>query len=128
MPKVDLYPYNYWILYASIALLVIFIIMLLMKLAELPKAIKTYDPTFKSIERNLKLMQIKTEAMEEKRKEDEKKNKIFKLLLPILTAIYTIYRTHDDYNGVKGFGEAAKTYLRQQSDDKKLAERLKKIW
>jgi len=127
MLNFNIAPYNYWVLYAAIAAVVVSLLILVKKALEIPKAIKAFDPYTTRMQRNLQLMQIKTDAMNEKKQEDAKKNKLLKLALPILLAIYEIYKKDDSMKGVKGFKDAALVYLNQGKADKALAKRLKKI-
>ena len=85
----DIYPYNYWILYAAIAALILTIIISLVQIARMAKEMMNFlQPRTAKLERNMKLMQIKMEAMNEKKAENAKKNKYIALALPVLLAVY----------------------------------------
>ncbi len=127
MLNFNITPYNYWVLYAAIAAVVVSLLILAKKALAIPKAIKEFDPYTSRMQRNLQVMQIKTTAMNEKKQEDAKKNKLLKMALPVLLAIYEIYKKDDSMKGVKGFKDAALAYVNQGKADKALAKRLKKI-
>ena len=127
MSNMNLAPYNYWVLYAAIAAVVVSLIILAKKAMEIPKAVKEFDPYTTKMKRNIQLLQIKTGAMQEKKQEDEKKNKALKIALPILLSIYEIYKKDDSMKGISGFKDAALAYVQRGKDDKALAKRLKKI-
>ena len=95
-------PYNFWILYGACVLLLICLIIAGIKASRLLKAIKVYGPAFANIQKNLTLAQIKTEAMQEKKQEDDAKNKKWKILLPFLLAIKHTYDADDSLKGAKG--------------------------
>lgn len=63
--NLNLYPYNYYVLYASIALVVIMLIVLLVKLLKSAKTLQTMQPALDSMARNMKLLEIKSEVINE---------------------------------------------------------------
>lgn len=122
----NLYPYNYWILYAAIAVLVIYTIVCLLKIAGMAKDMLAFlKPRTDKLQRELTLMKIKTEAMAEKKAEDAKKNKWLKLAMPILLAIYSTYRKDEEAHGPSGYVKAAKTYFTRQSEEKKFIKKVR---
>ena len=123
----SLKPYNYYILYASIALLGLFLILTALKALKALKEIKAAtDPYTASLNKNLKLMSIKTEAMAEKKAEDAKKNKYIKIAIPILLAIQKVYQSNDSMVGPKGYVEAAQKYFKDQKSEKDLIAKIRK--
>ena len=124
---ITLSPYNHYIFIASIALVIVFLVLLALKAVDLLKAVKEKQPVLDNIQRNVTLMQIKTEAMNEKKAEDAAKNKYFKIALPILLAIYQTYRKNPQMQGPKGFVEASKEYFNKQKSEKDLAKRIKSL-
>ena len=56
--NVNLYPYNYWILYAAIGLTLICIIVLLAKLLKTAKTLKAMTPQLEHMNQQLKLKLI----------------------------------------------------------------------
>ncbi len=122
----NLYPYNYWILYAAIAVLVIYTIVCLLKIAGMAKDMLAFlKPRTDKLQRELTLMQIKTEAMAEKKAEDAKKNKWLKLAMPILLAIYSTYRKDEEAHGPKGYVKAAKKYFNDRNEEQKFIKKVR---
>lgn len=118
----NLEPYNYWILYASLVLLLLFLIITAFKVLKFTKELKTIKPTADHINLNSKLSKIKVDALQEKKKEDAKKNKVYQILLPILLAIKHTYDTDNNLNGTKGMVKAAQRVVKNRNDQKKLFE------
>lgn len=112
--KINLEPYNYYILYAAIILLLICICYTCMKALSLLKEIKKEQVHFDSIQTNITLSKIKAEAIQEKKAETHKNDKYFKVLLPILLAIYTTYRNDEELKGIKGYQKAASKVMDQK--------------
>lgn len=123
---INLSPYNHWILYAAMLMLLIFLIMTGVKAASLLNAVKNYKPQFDSIQKNVTLAKIKTDAMQEKKKEDDAKNKKWKVLLPILLAIKHTYDEDASLNGAKGMAKAATKVVHDQNEQRKLFAQFKK--
>ena len=122
----NIYPYNYWILYAAITALVITIIVSLVKIAGMAKEMMAFlKPKVDKLQREATLAQIKMNAMAEKKAEDEKKNKYLKLALPILLAIYSIYRKDETASGPQGYIKAAKTYFNTRSEEQKFIKKVR---
>ncbi len=124
--SINLEPYNYWILYGALVLLLICLIIAGVKAVKLLKAVKTYQPVIDHMQTNTKLAQIKVEAMQEKKKEDAAKNKTLKLLLPILLAIKHTYDNDASLNGAKGYAKAASQVVKKRTDERKLFAQFKK--
>ena len=116
----NLEPYNYWILYASLVLLLLFLIITAFKVLKFTKELKTIKPTADHINLNSKLSKIKVDALQEKKKEDAKKNKVYQILLPILLAIKHTYDTDNNLNGTSGMIKAAQRVIKNRNDQKKL--------
>ena len=124
--EISFYPWNYWILYGSIVLLVIFIIMTAMKALGLLQELKTLNDKTAGMQRNLKLMQIKTEAINEKSAEQKKKNKLFMTAIPILLAVQKAYKDNDSFEGAKGYVSAAKKVYEDRQSEKSFIAKIKK--
>lgn len=118
----NLEPYNYWILYAALALFLICVIIAGIKAGGLLKAIRSQKPAADSIQKNVELAKIKVEAMKEKKSEDAEKNKKYRLLIPILLAIKHTYDNDENLNGVKGMAKATNQVLQKRTEQKKLFE------
>lgn len=124
--KLNLYPYNYWILYAAIALLVISIIVLLAKLLKTAKTLKAMTPQLEQMAKQAKLAGIKAEAVKEKSDADMKRIKPLLTAVPILLAVNSIYNKDDELEGIRGYGTAVKRYATQKSSEQKLIKTITK--
>jgi hypothetical protein len=122
----NIYPYNYWILYAAIAALIITLIVSLVQIAKMAKSMIAFiQPKADVLQKKAKLMQIKTEAMAEKKAEDAKKNKWIKLAMPILLAIYSTYRKDEEAHGPSGYVKAARTYFNNRNEEQKFIKKIR---
>ncbi len=124
--KLNLYPYNYWILYAAIALLVISILALLAKLLKTAKTLKAMTPQLEHMANQLKLAGIKAEVVKEKSDADLQRIKPLLTAAPILLAINSIYNKDDELEGIKGYSQAARRYASQKSSEQKLIKTISK--
>ena len=122
----SLYPFNYYVLYFSIGLLLVFMVLTVKKLLTIPKTLAESKPLLDVISNQAKLASLKTEAMNEKKKETEKYTKILAAAAPVLLAVVSIYKKNDDYKGVNGMVQAVKAYIRNDSAEKKLIRRIRK--
>ena len=121
----DIYPYNYWILYAAIAALILTIIISLVQIARMAKEMMNFlQPKTAKLERDMKLMQIKMEAMNEKKAENAKKNKYIALALPVLLAVYQQYSKDDEAKGIDGVIKSARTVMNNRNAESKLIKKV----
>ncbi|MCR4951233.1 MAG: hypothetical protein K6A40_07915 [Solobacterium sp.] len=120
--KMNLYPWNYYILYASILLLVIFIVLTGLKALALLKEVQNVQNATEPMQRSLALMQIKMDAMNEKKAEQRQKNKILMAAIPVLLAMQKVYSSDDTLEGVKGYAGA----LKRVAGDKAVIDKVKK--
>jgi hypothetical protein len=121
----NIYPYNYWILYAAIAALIITIIVSAVQILKLLKSMADFlKPRMDHLQTNVKLATIKMEAMDEKKKEDAKKNKLILAALPILLAVYQAYKKDDEAVGAKGVVKAAKTVITNRQEEQKFIKKV----
>ena len=97
----NLYPYNYYSLLIAVILVIIFLFLTLKHLASLAKTVQNMQPALENIQKQSTLLQIKQEVLQEKKQESHKNDKYFKVLLPLLAAIYTTYRDDDECHGIK---------------------------
>lgn len=72
------------------------------------------QPALENIQKQSTLLQIKQEVLQEKKQESHKNDKYFKVLLPLLAAIYTTYRD-DECHGIKGYKKACKTVFQKKN-------------
>ena len=114
MADMNLAPYNYWILYASIAILVITLFMTLGKVLALGKAVKAYKPELDHIQKGVKVSSVKANAVAGRTKQ------VLSIVKPALAAAGLIlaakafYDAHDDENGVSGFTNATASVIAQR--------------
>lgn len=121
----NIYPYNYYILYAAIAALILTIIISLVQIAKMAKTMMNeLQPKTEKLQRNLTLMQIKMDVMNEKKAENAKKNKYIMLALPILLAVYQQYKKDDEASGAQGVIKAARTVMTNRSEESKLIKKV----
>lgn len=121
----NIYPYNYWILYAAIAVLIITLIVSLVQMAKMAKEMNSFlQPRTDKLQRDMKLMQIKIDVMNEKKAADAKKNKYIALALPILLAVYQTYKNDDEANGPQGVIKAARTVMNNRNEEAKLIKKI----
>ena len=121
----DITPYNYWILYAAIALLVVTIILSLLQIARYAKEMLAFlQPKTEKLQRDLKIMQIKMDVMNEKKAADAKKNKYLMIALPLVLAVYQAYQKDDEATGPKGVVKAAKSVYESRTSEAKLVRKI----
>lgn len=124
--EISLYPYNYYFLYFSVGLLIAFLIMTVVKLLSLPKAAASLTPALDKMKKQTDLISIKTGAMNETKKESEKYTKLAAKAVPIVLAVWTIYKNNDNYHGLNGYVSAAKAYIKNDQAERKIIQRIKK--
>ena len=113
--NMNLYPYNYYSLLIAVILVIIFLFLTLKHLASLAKTVQNMQPALENIQKQSTLLQIKQEILQEKKQESHKNDKYFKVLLPLLAAIYTTYRDDDECHGIKGYKKACKTVFQKKN-------------
>lgn len=118
--NIILYPYNYYILLASCVLVVITLVILLVHFNKLAHTLEKQENTLTNINASLKDIQFKTDALNTKKKESHKNDKTFKLLLPILLAVYSTYRDDTELKGFKGYRKAAKKVIKKDMSNNPL--------
>lgn len=121
---INIYPINFYILYAAIAILVIALLITLIKVMKMGKSLKAMNLETTAIKDNLANMQFKTKIINETREEKKKKTAWLKTALPIALAIQAIYRNNDDMVGVKGYTSAAKVYFKNTQAEQKIIRRV----
>lgn len=124
--KLNLYPYNMWILYAAIALTVLFLVLLIGKALKTVRTLNGMKPQLDEMQNHLKMMEIKTSVVDETSKTSKERLKPLLTALPILFAINSIYKKDDSLEGVKGYGSAARTYVTNQQAEQKLIKAVAK--
>ena len=116
----NLYPWNYILLYASCVCLIIALVILFRSLLALKKTADTMQPALTSMQSNLELINIKTSAVQEKKAEDAKKNRVWMIAMPILLAVYDKYRKDPEASGPSGVIRSAKNLAADEVAFRKL--------
>ena len=80
-------------------------------LRALSKSLTHMNAATQQIEKNVELMNIKMEVLEEDRARKAKQNRIAGLIIPGLLAIMAVYDAHDNYHGFSGYRKAANDVL-----------------
>ncbi len=112
--NLNLYPLNLYILCLSACLVILFLIITFMHLSMFEKTLKSEQNSINNIQHQIKLSQIKVQAINEKYKEDHKNDKYYKVLIPILLAIYSTYQNDDELKGFKGYRTATKKVIKKK--------------
>lgn len=118
-------PYNYYVLYASLILLIIFLVYTIVKAGHLLKTVSAMKASVKPVNDNITLAKIKLEAMQEKKAEDRKKNKAASVVIPFLLLAYRLYKDDDELHGWKGYKKAAGRAMRLEKEEKRILSKLK---
>ena len=95
--NINLAPYNWYIFYGALALLIIFLVVLVVHALPLMKEMKSHSDDFSSIRTNIELTKIKTEAIKETKQASKKNDKAMSALL-LLLAIHKAYRDKDHHD------------------------------
>ena len=120
----NIYPYNYYILYGSIGLLVLALLITLIKALKMSKSFKNMNLETSSIQDSLNNMNKKTAFINEVKEAKKKKYGWLKTAIPIAIAIRAIYNSNDDLHGLKGYKTAAQTYMKRTTQENKLIKRV----
>ena len=105
---------NIMLLYVALIITIIFVVILLMKINKLLKTLSSTKVQADSITTQLKLLEIKKEAIAETKAEKSKQTHTALKLLPIALTIYEIYNTDNSLNGISGWKIAIRRYLQQK--------------
>lgn len=126
--KINLYPYNYYILYAAIALLVVFLILLVVKAMPLLKSLQNLQGSLDTLNNSTAAMQAKLELLQPK---DEKKKvklspaQLFNLLL-LYNAVRKDYKKAEG-SGIKQVGSSASNVLYSRGKQSMIQNELLRI-
>ena len=127
MPQFSLYPYNYWILYAAIVLLILTVISSAVKAMKQLKSAMEIKSTLDKIEISSKKMSIKQEVIAEKAYENATRNKLMLAAIPVFLTLRNLTRlTAASYRKVRGFYRSVSDAYRKASrleDPDKVARR-----
>lgn len=122
---VNLYPYNMYIFYASIVLLIIFIGIALSHALKALKAVKELENGLGVIKASTDTMNRKVKIV--KKKIDGVKRVITPIIisLPVLLAIKKIYDASGEH-GFKGYRKAASSYYSTKIANETIAKEVEK--
>jgi hypothetical protein len=128
MATFNLYPYNTYILYAALILLIIYGIILVIHLSKLAQAIKAKQPVFEEIQKNSELAQRKASAVKAKSDQDAKK---LKQSLPVLLLVWSIFQNYqqnkkDGERGRRGLHDATAKAFKERSQEDRFIRSVKR--
>lgn len=116
MPQLSLYPYNYWILYAAIVLLVLTVISSAIKAMKQLKSAMEIKATLDKIDTTSKMMSIKQEVIAEKTYENATRNKLILASIPVFLTMRNLTRlTAASYRKVRSFYRSVSDAYRKAS-------------
>lgn len=128
MENFVLTPYSHWILWAGIALLIVFLIVTGIKCVPLIKAIgKMKKESIEPIQRNVTMTKIKTDTLKEVHEERKKKVQPLLASIPLLIAMVKNYKDDDEKKGAKGMRKAADEVLLNKANKEKIREYLRNL-
>lgn len=110
--NINLAPYNWYIFYGALALLVVFLVVLVVHALPLMKEVKSHSDDFSSIRKNAELTKIKNEAIKETKQASKKNDKAMSALL-LLLAIHKAYRDKDQH-GPRSYLDTAAEVLQKR--------------
>ena len=110
--NINLAPYNWYIFYGALALLVIFVIVSVVHALPLVKEIKRHSDDFSSIRKNVELTKIKTGVLKEKKQASKKNDKAWSALL-LLLAVHKAYKEKDQH-GPRSYMDTAAEVLQKR--------------
>lgn len=122
MENFTLHPFNMWILWASVALLVIVLIITGIKAVHLMKNLKPVMEKTDYAKNGVQAAQIKVDAVKEKGKSAKKKYGPLIKLLPLVIAIIKNYNNDDEKHGREGWKAAAEETASEKIKKKDLRE------
>lgn len=118
-------PYNYYVLYAALILLIIFLIYTAIKASHLLKTVNGMKESLKPVNNQVTMAKIKVDAMQEKKAEDKKKDKIAAVVIPFLLYAYQLYKKDDDLHGLKGYGKAMTKAAANRKEEQRIIQKIK---
>ena len=125
MNKPFLEPYNFYVLYAALILLVIFLIYTALRAGKLLKTVNHMKESVKPVSDQVTLAKIKVEAMQETKAENRKKDKIASVVIPFLLYAYQVYKKDDSLHGIRGYNKAMAKAASDRREEKKLIRKIK---
>ncbi|MEE8807362.1 MAG: hypothetical protein SOI44_02955 [Lactimicrobium sp.] len=110
----NLYPWNLWILWASIILLVVFLIILATHAVPLLKTIKQISKQVSGLQERQKALQIRKEVLQEKGAQVKKSAKPALVLLPMLYALHQQRKKHPEQDMKEAMNQVMMDKIRKQ--------------
>jgi len=108
----NLSPYNWYIFFGALALLIVFGIITAVRAMPLVKDLKAHQPEIDNIKKNVQLTQIKTGALKEKQAESKKNDKALSSLL-LLWTIHKAYKAKDE-RGPRAYVDTAAEVMQKR--------------
>ena len=110
--NINLAPYNWYIFFGALALLIIFGIVTVVRALPLVKDLKAHKPEMDNISKNIELTKIKTGAIKETKEASRKSDKALSSLL-LLLAIHKAYKAKDE-RGPRAYMDTAAEVLQRR--------------
>ena len=124
--SIDLYPFNYYVLYASILLLLVFLVLTILRLSPLLKALGEWKEPVGNLTKNVSASSDKVNRISKKVTANVNKVKKILPVLLILAAANEYYKRSDE-DGLKEFTRSTMKAIKDKEDQKKLAKAVAKI-
>ena len=128
----SLYPYNYWILYAAIVLLIVFLILTLMRAMPLLKALNTMKGSLNGINTDTASLTGKLQTIMPAEDPDKPKKKLPISASQIIEGIMLLRSIRKNYrkadgSGLKQVRTSTSEVIKKRNNDKQIQKHLKKI-
>ena len=118
-------PYNFWILYASIAILVITMITTLSKALSLGKAINAYKPQLDNIQKNVQRSTVKAQAVAGRMKQIMSIVKPAIAAMSLMLAAKALYDKRPE-NGINEFTKATSDVIAARASKRNFVSAVRK--
>ena len=111
----NLYPYNFYILYAAAAVLLIMLVMTGIRLLNAMKTIRDMAPVLEKMKKQGEEVKVKMAAVEEKKNKTMNNLKIAMLVVPLVYAIFQKYKEEKKNNEEIKYREIANYVIRDKA-------------
>lgn len=127
MNNMTLMPYSLYLLYAAIALLIVFCIITMVHLNRLIRCLQKEQPSLNEIKAGIAQAQVKAEAVKTKTGADAAKAKQSMPLLLLLLAIHENYKENrrEGNRGLRSMNQAAVAAVEKQAAQQQLKSALR---
>lgn len=109
----NLNPYNWYIFFVALALLIVFGIITVVRSLPLIRELKAHKPEMDNIKKNIEHTKIKTGAIKETKETSKKNDKALSSLL-LLWAIHKAYKAKDE-RGPRAYMDTAAEVLQKRN-------------